>query len=208
MYPMPEFQEKDTASILEFIRKHPLGMLTGIGESGKVVGTHVPMIVQEGSSPVKLRGHVMRKTEYWNGFKKNPDVLVAFTGPDAPILESWMERRPFGGTWNYMSVHVRGRLTFLPQEELVRFLQALKDKYEVDPAAKFEHLSDDYLNALLPAIELFEIEADEVQAVFKLSQNRSRQEFENAIRQLEGQGGESALVAEEMLARASSYFPN
>jgi transcriptional regulator len=207
MYPMPEFQETDTDAILEFIRKYPLGMLTGIGESGKIVATHVPMIVQAGLSPVRLRGHVMRKTEYWKGFKANPDVLVAFTGPDAPILESWMERRPFGGTWNYMSVHVRGRLKFLPQEHLVEFLQSLKDSYEVDPAAKFEHLSDDYLNALLPAIEVFEIEAEDIQAVFKLSQNRSFAEFKNATEQLLLKGGEFALVAEEMLSRTDSYFP-
>jgi transcriptional regulator len=80
----------------------------------------------------------MRKTTHWVGFKKAPEVLVAFTGPDAPILESWNEGRPFGGTWNYMAVHVRGTLTFLPETGLIEILRDLKDLYEVDPSNKFD----------------------------------------------------------------------
>jgi predicted FMN-binding regulatory protein PaiB len=46
-----------------------------------------------------------------------------------------------------------------------------------------------------------------VEAVFKLSQNRSRADFEQTIKGLLQKGGESALVAEEMVARRSLFFP-
>ena len=207
MYPMPEFQERDSTAILDFIRKYPFGMLTGIGEIGHVVATHVPFLVDAEGDRIRLRAHVMRKTEYWKGFKANPNVLVAFTGPDASVLESWNENRPFGGTWNYMAVHVRGLLNFLPQEGLLQILRELKNLHEDDTAVKFESLSQDYLDALVPAIEGFEIAVEDVQAVFKLSQNRSRTDFDSTIRALQERGGESALVAEEMAARASIFFP-
>lgn len=208
MYPMPEFQERDANAILEFIRKYPFGMLTGIGESGQVVATHIPFLVSAEEKRIRLRAHVMRKTEYWKGFKNNAQVLVAFTGPDAPILESWNTKRPFGGTWNYMAVHLRGRLNFLPQEGLIMILRDLKNLYEVEPSLQFDHLPQDYLDALVPAIEGFEIEVEDVQAVFKLSQNRPRVDFDSTLKELQEKGGESGLVAEEMLARVSTFFPS
>lgn len=205
MYPMREFQERDPDAILDFIRKHPLGMITAVGESG-LVATHVPLLVTEGS-PMRLRGHLMRKTSHWEGFKTASEVLVAFTGPDAPVLESWNTGRPFGGTWNYMAVHVRGKLNYLPESDLVDILRDLKDLYEVDPSTKFDDLPPDYVPSLIRAIEGFEIVVSSVEAVFKLSQNRSQVDFDRTVDELTRKGGESALVAEEMTARRDAFFP-
>jgi len=204
---MPEFQERDTDAILAFIRKYPFGMLTGVGESGQIAATHVPFLVGFEGERITLRAHVMRKTEYWKAFKHNPQVLVAFTGPDAAVLESWNQKRPFGGTWNYMAVHVRGRLNFLPTEGLVGILRELKNMHEVDSTVAFDKLPQDYLDALIPAIEGLQIEVEDVQAVFKLSQNRPRGDFDETLKELQERGGESALVAEEMLARTDTFFP-
>jgi transcriptional regulator len=206
MYPMPEFQERDAEKIWEFIKNNPLGMVTAMGEGG-IVATHVPLLIDDDPNQLRLRGHVMRKTKHWEGFKQAGEVLVAFTGPDAPVLESWMEERPFGGTWNYMAVHVRGQINFLPEDQLVEFLRDLKDTFEVDPAAKFDELSPEYVPSLIKAIEGFEIVATSVEAVFKLSQNRARADFESTVTELQRRGGESALVAEEMIARRGDFFP-
>lgn len=207
MYPMPEFRETDPAEIIEFIRKYPLAMLTAVGEDGSPVATHVPLLVNHDGSQLKLRGHVMRNTPYWKALKRaSSDVLVAFTGPDAPILASWNADLRFGGTWNYMAVHVRGPLTFLPEDDLVNILRDLKDLHEVEPAAKFDLLPPDYVPSLIRAIEGFEIEVTSMEAVFKLSQNRTREDFESTIEGLQRRDGESALVAEEMIARRSRFF--
>jgi transcriptional regulator len=178
-----------------------------MGASG-IVATHVPLLIDGDPDHLRLRGHVMRRTTHWEGFKQAGEVLVAFTGPDAPVLESWMQERPFGGTWNYMAVHVRGPVNFLPEEQLVGFLRDLKDTFEVDPAAKFDELSPEYVPSLIKAIEGFEIVATSVEAVFKLSQNRTRPDFENTVAELQKKGGESALVAEEMIARRGDFFPD
>lgn len=206
MYPMPEFRETDPEAIREFIRKHPLGMISA-ARGSEVVATHVPLLVQGEGAELRLRGHVMRKTPYWQGFKEASEVLVVFTGPDAPVLESWMEARPFGGTWNYMAVHVRGKLVFQPESVLLEILRDLKNLYEIDPNAKFEHLPAEYLSLLTPAIEGFEIVATSVEAVFKLSQNRTPADFEHTLAELRAKGGESALVADEMAMRRGAFFP-
>ena len=206
MYPMPEFQERDPQAIRDFIRKNPLGMVAAAGPEG-VVATHVPLLLREDGEEFRLRGHVMRKTPYWEGFKTAPEVLVAFTGPDAPVLASWNADLRFGGTWNYMAVHVRGRLTFLPEPDLVAILRDLKDQYEVEPTAKFDLLPPDYVPPLIRAIEGFEIHVHSIQAVFKLSQNRSRDDFDRTVEALRLKGGEAALVAAEMCERRASFFP-
>ncbi|HMS55612.1 MAG TPA: FMN-binding negative transcriptional regulator [Fimbriimonadaceae bacterium] len=205
MYPMPEFQERDPQAVREFIRKHPLAMIVANGDGGPVA-THVPLLLGDGE-PLTLRGHLMRKTPYWHGFKASSDVLVAFTGPDAPVLESWNTSLPFGGTWNYMAVHVRGTLRFLPESDLLEILRELKNLYEVDPTRQFDNLPSDYVPALIKAIEGFEIVVSDVQAVFKLSQNRTREDFESTVDHLRDRGGEHALVADEMVARRSRFFP-
>lgn len=207
MYPMPEFQERSPQAIQDFIRKYPLGMITAAGSSG-VVATHVPLLLDADGDQIRLRGHVMRKTTHWQAFKTAKEVLVAFTGPDAPVLASWNADLRFGGTWNYLAVHVRGRLTFLPEPDLVEILRDLKDLYEVDTAAKFDLLPPDYVPSLIRAIEGFQIEVTSVEAVFKLSQNRSRADFERTIEELRRKGGESALVAEEMTERRTAFFPD
>ena len=131
---------------------------------------------------------------------KSSDVLVAFTGPDAPILASWNADLRFGGTWNYMAVHVRGPLTFLPEENLVNILRDLKDLHEVDPAAKFDLLPPDYVPSLIRAIEGFEIKATSMEAVFKLSQNRTEDDRSGVELGLTERGAEGEDVARLMRA--------
>jgi transcriptional regulator len=60
---------------------------------------------------------------------------------------------------------------------------------------------------MLPAIAGFEIKADKIDNVFKLSQNRDEKSYLNIISKLEEQGGEGALIAGEMKKRKMELFP-
>jgi transcriptional regulator len=201
VYPLPEFKESDREVILDFMRRHPLAMLTGVSEQGRVAATHVPLLIREEGADLILRGHVMRKTDHWSAFHANPHVLAAFTGPDAPILASWYAEPFNGGTWNYSAVHAHGTLRFLPQSGLLDILRELKNHFETDPGSKFEHLPQDYLDMLVPAIEGFEIRVETLGAVFKLSQNRDDADFQRVVMELDGKGGEAALLAGGMRAQ-------
>jgi len=205
---MPVFQEQDEEAILDFVRKYPFAMLAAVGTSGQIEATHVPIITQRFDQHITMRGHVMRKTAHWNALKTAPEVFIAFTGPDAPILASWNEDLVFGGTWNYMAVHARGTLHFLPEDELRKILRDLKNSYEELNEAKFELLPDEYVDSLIGAIEGFEIEVRSMEAVFKLSQNRNVGDFDSTVQGLRKRGGESALLADEMVARRQRYFDN
>ncbi len=207
MYPMPEFRESDPKKVVEFVRQYPFAILTGVGKSGRVEATHVPLLLDELGAGLRLRGHVMRKTTHWHALGEASEVLAAFTGPDAPVLASWNQNREFGGTWNYMAAHLRGKLTYLDQAGTLEIIRELKDLFEEDPTAKFDSLPAEYIDRLIGAIQGFEIRVDSVEAVFKLSQNRNLVDFDNTLAELRTRGGESAMVAEEMAARRSQYHP-
>jgi transcriptional regulator len=109
-----------------------------------------------------------------------------------------------------MSVHLRGNIRFLGEEELRALLQKLTLRFENNNTASptiYDNLAPDYLKHMLPAIVAFEITVTEMENVFKLSQNRDEKSYHNIIAQLEKQGGNSALIAEEMKKRTEKLFP-
>jgi transcriptional regulator len=115
-----------------------------------------------------------------------------------------------GSTWNYMSVHLRGNIRFVGEQELRSLLDKLTLRFENNNSTSptyFANLSDDYIKYMLPAIEAFEMEVEEMENVFKLSQNRDEKSYLNIIDQLEKQGGDSARIAAEMRNRKEKLFP-
>jgi transcriptional regulator len=60
---------------------------------------------------------------------------------------------------------------------------------------------------MMPAIVGFEIKADKLENVFKLSQNRDEKSYDNIISKLKENGGYSSMIAEEMIKRRAALFP-
>lgn len=74
-----------------------------------------------------------------------------------------------------MSVHVGGEMNFMSSGDLVKFMKKLTLKFEGgnnQSSTYFDNLPDHSLDKMMPAIVGFEIKADNIQNVFKLSQNR------------------------------------
>lgn len=206
MYPDPKFQVQDPETIRAFVNRHPLATLV-ISQGERYAATHLPLLVQEWGERKVFRGHVMRDTDHWRALACGAPVFASFLGPDAPILGSWQLTPRFGGSWNYQAVHVQGRVHAQDNHTLRQHLQTLKDRFETSPEHRFDSLPADYLDALMPLIVCIDIEVIELSAIFKLSQNRRLEEFDRTHEQLARLGGKSALVAEEMRARRSMYFP-
>jgi len=193
---------------MEFLRDYPLALVTCQGKDGKPVATHVPVIFDERDGHLILTGHVMRGTDHWHGFTANSDVLAVFSGLNCPVSASWYSDKNSGGTWNYMSVHARGTIRLLDQNALVELLRRLTNQFENDPdsGANFDDLSDDYVAKMLPAIQAFEIEVTDLDAIFKLSQNRDQESYDNIIAKLSERGGNSLAIANELARRRDRIF--
>lgn len=210
MYKFSYFKENDKQTILDFIEQNPFAFMTGSYLSGEQVATQIPVLLEERNGELFLQGHIMRKTDHHKAFVENPKALLVFTGPSCYVSASWYSNPQIGSTWNYMSVHVAGKINFMTNDELITFMRKLTLKFEkgnTQSLTFYDNLPEQYLSKMMPAIVGFEIKAEKIENVFKLSQNRDEKSYLNIISKLEEQGGNSALIASEMEKRKDELFP-
>ena len=210
MYNFSYFKEPERSNVLAFMEKYPFVFLTGSYNNGQQVATQVPVMVIEKPDGLYVQGHLMRNTDHYKAFVENTNVLAVFTGPSAYVSAAWYATPQQGSTYNYMSVHVPGVIQFLSPEALRELMQRFTLKFEANNASSptvFNNLPVDYLDKMLAAIVGFEIKIETLDTVFKLSQNRDEQSYTTIITELAKQGGNAAVIAEEMKKRQGQLFP-
>src|SRR5450432_3020002 len=186
MYDLPHFKESDQRVVLDFIQQHPFAMLIG-SRDHIPIATQVPILIDERETGrLFLRGHFMRNTDHHKAFRENDEALCVFSGAHTYISARLYSNPQTASTWNYMSVHARGKIRFLDEAELRTILEQTTAHFENDEnsPALFRHLPKAYVDSLKNAIIAFELEVRELENVFKLSQNRDEQSFENIIQKL------------------------
>ena len=208
MYNLAHFKEKDQQTVIDFMKQHPFAMLIGCSDNLSFA-TQIPFLFEERDNTLFLIGHMMRKQDHQRAFEKNPEVLVVFTGPHTYVSATWYDNPHQASTWNYMSVHARGKIRFTDQLGLEDALKKLTLHYENNnphSSTVFDNLPEDYRNHLMKSIVAFEIEVNSIENVFKLSQNRDEKSFHNIIDKLEVQDEDGKLIAEEMMKRKDQLY--
>src|SRR4029077_11801629 len=112
-------------------------------------------------------------------------------------------------TWNYMSVHVKGLMSFLDEQGLADVLQKTSLYFEngnKESTTVFDNLAEEYKRPLMKAIVAFEIEVSEMDHVFKLSQDRDAESYHVIKEKLTQQGGNANKIADEMEKRTNEMF--
>jgi transcriptional regulator len=133
-------------------------------------------------------------------FLENDQVLAVFSGPHSYISSSWYDHENVP-TWNYIAVHVYGKIKIIEGEAVRASLKKLVDKYEGEESENPIRVEDLSQKTLMQTrgIVAFEIEITEIQATKKLSQNRDEFNYKNIISELEKSGeNQSVTLANEM----------
>jgi transcriptional regulator len=182
------------------MREHPFVLLCGADRKGRPVATQVPVFIDEQEGGLVLSGHIMKNTDHHLAFTDNPQVLAVFTGAHTYVSASWYTKPDQASTWNYMAVHARGSMQFLDEDALMAILKRTTDHFENDPKspAGFDKLSPEYVSRLAKAIVAFEIRVEEMDHVFKLSQNRDETSHQNIIDHLSQGDADAKRIASEM----------
>jgi transcriptional regulator len=201
MYHLPHYKSENQEQVFKFIHEHPFITLTGVDANNYPVATQVPVLIEERDRKLYLLAHIMKYTDHHKAFLQNQNVLAIFTGANTYVSASWYTNQKQGSTWNYRSVHARGKLKFLDEEALLTLLQKLTAHFENNPSSPslFEHLAPEYVNKLKKAIVAFEIEVTKIDHVFKLSQDRDEESYTNIIEQL-SKGNEDAKQMAHIMA--------
>lgn len=208
MYHLNHFKALHEGEVFAFMKAHPFITLCGVDQNNQPVATHIPVLIEERDDTLFLQAHVMRKQAHTTAFEFNNEVLAIFQGAHSYISASWYEEKKVASTWNYQAVHVRGKLRFLDEQGLYNLLVKLTAHFENNPdsPAQVKQMDEAYIKANMKPIVAFEIEVTDIQHVFKLSQNRNKQSFENIANQLNKGDSDARIVAEEMLKRKDQIF--
>ncbi len=205
MYHIPHFKAHQNQEVFDFMHEHPFVMICGVDENLKPIATHVPILIEKRKEKIFFIGHVMRKQLHTIAFEKHNQVLVVFTGSHSYVSATNYEQQNTASTWNYKAVHASGKLNFLDEEKLVELLKKLTNKFEnnIHSSALVEKMDSQYVSNLLKAIVAFEIEAEEINHVFKISQNKDEKTRERIINTLEK---ETNSDAKEMAKEMSKFY--
>lgn len=185
MYIPNLFKNENQAEIKNFIHDNGFAILVN-QTNGKLWATHIPLFLDTNKLGNEiLVGHVSLENPQADSFKNNEDVLAIFLGAHSYISSSWYDHENVP-TWNYIAVHVYGKVTILNHDEAVLSLKKLVDKYEVksENPVKVEELSKETMRQAR-GIVAFEIEITSIDAVKKISQNRDEKNYKNIISELE-----------------------
>lgn len=200
MYKLPDFTTNNQDEVLDFMQKNTFASLIGF-DGEYPVATQVPVKTVIDGESIKLIGHIMSKTDHYNAFKQNPNVMAIFTGAHAYISASVYQNPQSASTWNYKTVQAKGKIKLLTPEETYQVIKDLTDQYEppeTSPAA-FNKMGEDYIQKHLKAITGFEISVIHLDHVFKMSQNHSTINQESIISSIEQRNDAlSQEVAKEM----------
>lgn len=199
MYIPKYFKVTNAEEIWNFVQENSFGTVVTT-EQGKPIATHLPLGFNKKDDHYYITGHFAYGNPQWRTFEACEDVLVMFQGPHAYISSSWYSRENVP-TWNYQAVHMYGKASMLEKDELAEELTIMLEKYEKhrDNPVLWDKLSPKLLERELKGIVGFKIKVEDIQAAYKLSQNRNETDYMNIIEQLQNEENPNAKQMAELM---------
>lgn len=210
MYVPAVFAESDQTSIDGLIDRHPLATLVFVS-GGSAHVDHLPFVrLGMAKAGGELVAHVSTSNPTWKLVAEGIDAVLAFTGASAYVSPSLYPTKKITHevvpTWNYASVHLRGRLRCSHDRDakhrIVETLTRTMESPRTEPWAMSDAPAA-YIEKMLAGVVALEFVVTDVTAKFKASQNRSAEDRRGVVA---GLGAESAtqeasrLAAEKFLA--------
>ena len=171
MHPNPAFRKTSAEENLAFAARRGFGVLILNGPDGPLA-SHVPFIIRDG----RLEAHLVRSNPIVRALSEPRDALMAVSGTDAYVSPDWYGLEDQVPTWNYVAVHLRGRIEQLPQADLRAHLERLSERFERDlapkPVWKLDKVRDEVLEKLQRMIVPVAMQIASVDGTWKLGQNK------------------------------------
>lgn len=202
MYIPNHYKNENLEEVKDFIQQNSFGILINIVDQ-KPWGTHIPLeLEQDDDGNTILVGHIAKANPQWKNFTENAEVLCIFNGPHSYVSSSWYKEEEVP-TWNYIAVHVYGKLKVLSEEETLQSMCRLVDKYE--KVSKNPISLDDMSPKTMRQVKGvvgFQINISDIQATYKLSQTR-KEDHSTIIAELQEQkDAGSQAIAQKMKDRS------
>ncbi|MFD4633068.1 FMN-binding negative transcriptional regulator [Streptomyces sp. NPDC058284] len=209
MYVPPIYRAEDRVWLRRVVEQYPLATLVTNGPRVPYA-THLPVIFSPDASPgdggpegVTLLGHMNRANSHWDSLTDGADAQLIFTGPHGYVTPAVYGTTPAAPTWNFVSVHLQGKLRPIPGfEETLEVVQRTVLAYEKDFGVGWEMDSSlEYFRGIGPAVGAFRFEVESADGMFKLSQEQEpeirKRVADHFGADVTGRGGELAAFIRE-----------
>jgi transcriptional regulator len=187
----------------------PFANLVTLGVEG-LDATPLPLMLDASDGAQgSLIGHIARANPQWRTTDCRHEALAIFSGPDSYITPSYYETKRLTGkvvpTWNYVTIHARGRISFFQEPEaLLDLVRRLTERHEGERAAPWA-VSDapaEFIQSQLRAIVGVRLEITALTGKWKMSQNRSPADRAGVVAGLRMDGGPVAEAVADAVAEA------
>lgn len=193
------YREEDIKTILPFLQRNNFPAIVTF-DGKRPLATHAPVEVAEFENKLVVYCHISRANPQWKSFD-GQELLLIFQGAHTYISPRWYNHVNVP-TWNYQIVHVYGKAREIQNADLYALLSRLVQNHESATAYRLEELPQDFVQKQMKGVFGFAIDVTQIDAGYKLSQNRDDEDHENIVRELEKRGDEySGMIAQAMQAQ-------
>ncbi len=199
MHPNPTFRSADHAKDIAFVRARGFGTLCLSADPVPLLA-HVPVTLSEAGDLAML--HLVRSNPIARMVEDAAPARIAITGPDGYISPDWYGVADQVPTWNYVAVHLTGRLVRQPQAEMRAMLDAQSADMEAHLAPKpiwqTGKMTPEVLERMMRQIIPFHFHVERIDATWKLGQNKP-----DAVRLAAAEALETGATGQELAALAA-----
>jgi len=188
MYQPKSFQQDNVDEMKAMMKAYPLATLVTTGQHG-TQANHIPLILKEvAAGEHVLWGHIAKANPLWQELDNSASVLAIFHGPNGYVSPNYYPTKQEHGkvvpTWNYVAVHVRGRLGFIHEDkwklEMLNNLTEQHESQQKDPWSVSD-APKEFTQSLLGAIVGFEIKVTAIDGKWKAGQNQPNKNRQGTI---------------------------
>jgi transcriptional regulator len=185
------YREEDRQKIIAFLKQNNFPAIVSF-DGVKPIATHAPVeVTEDENGKITIFGHFSRANPQWKTFGQQ-ELLLIFQGAHTYISPRWYNHVNVP-TWNYLMVHVYGTVRMVEGDELFALLSRLVHQHEVNSPYRLESLPQDFVQKEIKGVVGFDIDVTRIEAGYKLSQNRTDEDHENIVRELDKRSDDGSV---------------
>jgi transcriptional regulator len=205
MYKPSYTNPQEKQQIVDLVSDYPFVTIISKDFEGQLSISHIPVVTEFQNQELKsITGHFAIRNPQVEHLKKNSAVTLIFQGPHTYITPLWYKSGRDVPTWNYCVVHVHGELKIDTSfEAICTNLKALTKKFELGPNPWEFELPDDLDNpeALTSAIVAFTVVPKNIEAKFKLGQNRQLMDRQGVVEGLNSRADDMSKAVQRLMQK-------
>jgi transcriptional regulator len=199
MYIPKYYREENRQEILAFLKQNNFAALVTF-DGERPIATHTPVELIEAEHGWTIYGHFSRANPQKKTFG-GQEALLIFQGPHTYISARWYTEVDVP-TWDYMIVHIYGKIREIQGDELYSVLSRLVQNHEPNTSYRLEGLPQDMVQKEMKGVFGFVMEVNRIDAGYKLSQGKTEEERRKITSELEERGDENSKEIAEAIRDA------